>query len=154
MSLSGLRVMNGMDERVTFRETQRFRQPWLWVLIGGVGVVSLVAGAGIGAVIAAGVAALFAVARLTTEVREDGVYVRFAPFHRSFRRIGFEEIERHGPREFGMLTYGGIGIRWTPSAVAYVTRRGDGVEIHRENGKTVVIGSQQADRLAAAIGEG
>ena len=110
-----------MDERVTFRETQRFRQPWLWVLIGGVGVVSLVAGAGIGVVIAAGVAALFAVARLTTEVREDGVYVRFAPFHRSFRRIGFEEIERHGLREFGVLTYGGIGIRWTPSTIAYTT---------------------------------
>ena len=142
-----------MGTTEAFRETQRFGQPWIWVLIGGVGVVSLIASAGLGLVIVAAVAVLFYLVRLTTEVREDGVYVRFAPLHHSFRHIPFDEIERCEVANFGLLTYGGIGIRWTPSVTAYMTTRGNGVKLHRENQKSVVIGSQRADELAAAIAE-
>ncbi|WP_160135383.1 DUF6141 family protein [Halococcus salsus] len=135
----------------TYRETQRFGQLWVWVLIGGVGVVSLIASAGLGLVVIAAVAVLFYLVRLTTEVREDGVYVRFAPLHRSFRHISFDEVERCEVTDFGLLTYGGIGIRWTPSTIAYMTTRGRGVKLYCEDQKSVVIGSQRADELATAI---
>ena len=140
-----------MGTAEAFRETQRFGQPWIWVLIGAVGVVSVILSAGLGLVVVAGVAVLFYLVRLTTEMREDGVYVRFAPLHRSFRHISFDEVEKCEVTEFGLLTYGGIGIRWTPSTIAYMTTRGNGVKLHRENQKSVVIGSQRADELAAAI---
>jgi hypothetical protein len=135
----------------TFRETQRFDQPWVWVLIAGVGVVSVIASVGLGLVVVATGAILFYLVRLTTEIREDGVYVRFAPLHRSFREISFDEIERCEVTNFGLLTYGGIGIRWTPSTIAYMTTRGKGVKLDRDGEKSVVIGSQRADELAAAI---
>ena len=142
-----------MGTTEAFQETQRFGQPWIWVLIGAIGVVSVIASAGLGLVVVVAVAVLFYLVRLTTEVRDDGVYVRFAPFHRSFRHIPSDEIESCEVTNFGLLTYGGIGIRWTPSTIAYMTTRGKGVTLHRENQKPVVIGSQRADELAAAITE-
>jgi hypothetical protein len=129
------------------------RQKWLWALIGLIGFFLLVSDVLIGLVTLLPVAGLLFVIRLTTEVREDGVYVQFAPIHRSFRRIPFDQIERVEVTEFGLLTYGGIGLRWTPNAVAYMTKRGRGIKISRQNAKAVVIGSQDADTLAGTVGE-
>jgi len=129
------------------------RQKWLWALIGLIGFFLLVSDVLIGLVTLLPVAGLLFVIRLTTEVREDGVYVQFAPIHRSFRRFPFEQIERVEVTEFGLLTYGGIGLRWTPNAVAYMTKRGRGIRISRKNAKSVVIGSQDADTLARTVGE-
>ena len=91
--------------------------------------------------------------RLVTEVRTDGIYVRFAPIHRSFRRLPIDEIERVERTEFGLLTYGGIGIRWTPDTVAYMTTKGSGIKITRQDAKSVVIGSQKTSALLKAIDE-
>lgn len=138
---------------VSYRETQRMRQPWIWLLLGAIGVVTIPVGSVIALATLVAVGVLFLAIRLTTEVRDDGVYVRFAPFHRSFRRIPIAEIERVETTNFGVLTYGGIGIRWVPDTIAYMTDRGEGVEIHRRNVKSVVVGSQHADELALAITE-
>lgn len=136
-----------------FRETQRFRQPWLWVLLGLAGLPAFVIGSIGGIVIVLGVTMLFAVARLETEVREDGVYIRFAPLHRSYRQIPFDEVAGVERAEFGLLTYGGLGIRWTADTWAYMTRRGHGVKIRRPNAKAVVIGSERPEELLEAIEE-
>ncbi|MFC7057117.1 hypothetical protein [Halovenus salina] len=86
-------------------------------------------------------------------MRSDGIYVRFAPVHRSFRRLPFDGIERVERTEFGLLTYGGIGIRWTPNTVAYMTTWGSGIKIDRENAKSIVIGSQDPSVLLETIDE-
>jgi hypothetical protein len=91
--------------------------------------------------------------RLVTEVRTDGIYVRFAPIHRSFRRLPVAEIEQVERTDFGLLTYGGIGIRWTPDTVAYMTTKGSGIKIDRRGAKSVVIGSQEPVALLKAIDE-
>ena len=41
-----------------------------------------------------GLPVLLLLVKLITEVHADGIYVRFVPFHRSFRRIAFEELKR------------------------------------------------------------
>jgi hypothetical protein len=110
-------------------------------------------GSAVGLLIVLLIAAFVYSIRLVTEVRADGIYVRFAPIHRSFRRFPFDEVNRVERTEFGLLTYGGIGIRWTPDTVAYTTTRGSGIEIDRENAKSVVIGSQEPTALLQAIGE-
>lgn len=129
------------------------RQKWLWALIGLTGLLLLVLDVLIGLVTLLPVAGLLFIIRLTTEVREDGVYVQFAPIHRSFRRIPVDQIQRVEVTEFGLLTYGGIGLRWTPTAVAYMTERGSGISISRKNSKSVVIGSQDAETLARTVEE-
>lgn len=93
-----------------FRETQQMRQPWTWLLLGAIGVITIPVGSVIALTTFAAVAVLFFAIRLITVVREDGVYVRFEPFHRSFRHVPFSDIERVETTYFGVLTYGGIGI--------------------------------------------
>ena len=142
-----------MTQEPLFRETQRMRQPWIWVLLALTSVPALVVSSVIGLIVILTFAASIYSIRLVTEVRTDGIYVRFAPIHRSFRRLPFDEIERVERTEFGLLTYGGIGIRWIPGTVAYMTTLGSGIKIDRENATSVVIGSQQPSALLETISE-
>lgn len=142
-----------MAQDPLFRETQRMRQPWLWALVALTSVPSLVLGSVVGLVVILAVAAFVYSIRLITEVRPDGIYVRFAPVHRSFRRLPFDQIEQVERTEFGLFTYGGIGIRWTANTVAYMTTRGSGIKIDRENAKSVVLGSQDPSELLETIDE-
>jgi hypothetical protein len=140
-----------MAQDPPFRETQRMRQPWILALLALTSVPALVFGSVVGLVVILTVAAFLYSIQLITEVRADGIYVRFAPIHRSFRRFSFDHIEQVERTEFGLLTYGGIGIRWTANTVAYMTTRGSGIKIDRENAKSVVIGSQETSELLKTI---
>lgn len=96
--------------------------------------------------------ALFWTARLRTEVRPDGLYIRFVPFHRQFKRIAFESIREFYVRRYRPLAeYGGWGIRWWTSGRAYNVRGNRGVQLVLQNGKQLLIGSQRSEELAAAI---
>ena len=149
---------------VLFREVQRFHQPWLWVLI----VVSVLATIGLfgepwgdrpmsdtalAILFGIGILALFASIRLITEVRQDGLYIRFVPFHLSFRRIAPEGLEGFEPLTYRpILNYGGWGIKWGRGGIAYNVSGNRGVRLNYTNGKHILIGSQRADELAQAIG--
>jgi hypothetical protein len=82
-----------MAQDPLFRETQRIRQPWIWALLVLASVPVLVFSSVIGLFVILTVAAFFYSIQLITEVRPDGIYVRFAPIHRSFRRLSFAQIE-------------------------------------------------------------
>lgn len=140
-----------MTQEPLFHETQRMRQPWIWALLALSAVPAFVFNSVVGLVVILTVAAFVYSIRLITEVRTDGIYIRFAPIHRSFRRLPFDQIDRVERTEFGLLTYGGIGLRWTLDTVAYMTTRGSGVKIDRENAKSVVIGSQKTSALVSAV---
>ena len=142
-----------MTQEPLFRETQRMRQPWIWALLALTSVPVLVFSSVVGLIVILTVAAFIYSIQLNTEVRMDGIYVRFAPIHRSFRRLPFDQIEQVERTEFGVLTYGGIGIRWIPGTVAYMTTLGSGIKIDRENAKSVVIGSQQTSALLETIND-
>ncbi len=142
-----------MTQEPLFRETQRMRQRWIWALLALTGVPVLVFSSVVGLIIILTVAVFIYSIQLDTEVRMDGIYLRFAPIHRSFRRLSFDQIEQVERTEFGLLTYGGIGIRWIPGTVAYMTTLGSGIKIDRENAKSVVIGSQQTSALLETIND-
>lgn len=93
--------------------------------------------------------------QLITEVRDDGVYVRFAPLQRSFRRIAFEAIERVEAATYSAAEHGGWhwGIRLSPTGGSTVYRLDgrDGVRVTRTDGKRVFVGSRTPERLADAI---
>jgi hypothetical protein len=142
-----------MANEPPFRETQRMRQPWIWGFLLLTTIPVFVFNSVAGGVIVLLVAAFLYSIQLITEVRTDGIYVRLAPVHRSFRRFPFEQIEGVERTQFGLLTYGGIGVRWTPNTVAYMTTRGNGIKIIRENEKSVVVGSQKTSELLDVIDE-
>ncbi|QCJ47475.1 hypothetical protein [Haloprofundus sp. MHR1] len=143
-----------MDDETTFREVQRFRQRWLWLLLGGGFAFSLLLGpvSILGFAVFAAVGLLLYNARLETEVRDDGVYVRFAPFHRSPRRIAWEEITSAEATAYSPIgEFGGWGVRWRPGAVAYSVSGSEAVRIERTDDRDVVVGSERAAEFAAAI---
>jgi len=155
----------GSDSPWSFEEVQRFRQRWLWATIA---VVSALAVATVlfrptGPVVTALLLVLPAIgipgtylARLRTEVREDGLYVQLFPLHRSPRRVGFEDVTDQETVEFrAFRDYGGIGIRRTPDGWAYLVTGGGGVRVERGEGTpSVVVGSRRPDELERALAAG
>ena len=160
---------------VIFREAQSFVQSWLWALIlTAAGFAwftflfelfrSLPEGAGEGEVwpaaiiwvlVGMGLPALFLAARLIVEVRRDGLYYRYRPFHRRMHRIGLDEIEKAESRTYNPIReYGGWGIRsgWKRgTGKAYNVYGKRGLQLELTNGERVLYGSQKAEELAAAL---
>lgn len=152
------------DEAVLFRETQRFRQWWLWIviLVAALPPIVLVAyglyrkpeAVGVGAAVAVvpvAVLALFVFARLDVEVTHGAIVARFFPFHLTPRRIALSEIIEAKQRRYEPLTeYGGWGIR-CGDGWAYNVSGDEGVQLVLAGGKRLLIGSQKAKELEAAI---
>ncbi|WP_418284819.1 DUF6141 family protein [Halorubrum sp. DTA46] len=145
-----------MEKAPLFHEVQRFRQPWIWALLGGVALLMLVLGpiSWGGLVIVGAVAGLVYSLRLKTEVRADGIYLKMWPLHRSFRRIPWSEIKQYEAKQYRPLReFGGWGIRWTPGKVAYNVYGNRGVWIERTNERGVLVGSQHPEEFVEAIDE-
>jgi hypothetical protein len=175
-----------MDNRThRFVEVQRFRQWWFWLLL--VGAAALVVGicayglyvqlvlrrpfgnnptsdtALLATSIAAfvvwvAVLALFAVMHLRTEVRADGLYIRFFPLHRSFHRLPLGDVtEIEAVTYRPVMQYGGYGIRYSfgspggTKGKAYNVSGNRGVRLTFTTNRHLLIGSQKPDELAAAI---
>ena len=106
---------------------------------------------GIGVPIA--ITALFMLLKLQTEVRPDGIYVRFFPFHIHFKRFAREDLSEYYARQYKPIReYGGWGIRCSiRNGKAYNVSGNKGVQLVFSTGKKLLIGSQKPEQLEAAI---
>jgi hypothetical protein len=170
---------------IRFAESQHFRQWWIWLTMGGTAVftmglfahglyVQLVQGRPWGNnpmsdtaltitailvfVFDLALLALFAWAHLRTEVRSDGLYVRFFPFHLSFHRLPLADVaEIEAVTYRPIMDYGGWGIRYSwgspggTKGKAYNVRGNRGVRLTYRTSTHLLLGSQQPDTLATAI---
>ncbi len=156
---------------VLFREVQRFRDVW-WVMTLVFGLAALqwwlllaqlLSGQPVGnnpapaavlflnwLLFGVGLPVFFLLLRLEVEVTPNAVLIRYAPlFARQIARNDIAGVEAltYGPlREFG-----GWGIRGWGGRVAYNVRGNQGVELTLADGRRVLIGTQRAIDLAAAI---
>jgi hypothetical protein len=155
----------GAGARVVFRESQRAREPWVLVVVGGVALAFL---GGLAGAIATGTfrpAALLVVVpfgvmlpvlvlamHLVTEVRADGIYVRFTPFHLAFRRFAFADLASVHLRRYSPIReYGGWGLRRGPSGWAYNLTGDVGLQLVSKDGERLLVGTRQPEALWAAI---
>ena len=107
-----------------------------------------------GLTITISVTVLLWISKLETEVRSDGLYVRFFPSHINFKKIAFEDISEYYAREYSpILEYGGWGIRFNMfgAGKAYNARGNKGVQLVLKNGKKLLVGSQKPQELVVAI---
>ncbi len=98
--------------------------------------------------------ALFLLTRLETEVRPDGLYVRFFPFHMHFKKFTANDLKEYYARQYSPLAeYGGWGIRYGlfGAGRAYNAKGNKGVQLVFKNGKRLLIGSQKPDELVTAL---
>jgi len=158
-------------EDIEFREVQTFPRPmWILVALSALGsCIALFFGLFVGRpqgekdtpgllillvviLLGLGLPLLFFLARLMIEVREDGLYYCFFPFHFSWHRLGFSDIRTAEARSYRpLLEYGGWGIRYGFKGKAYNARGNQGVQLQLNNGRRILFGSQKAEELAAAI---
>lgn len=154
-----------------YREEQRFRQWWVWILVVGPAALAwwpfirqIVGGEPVGSnpapdwlvwliwlLIGVGLPLLFGFVALVLQVTADQVLVNYRPFKR--RVIAVRDIEHVQVRIYSAVKeYGGWGIKgWSKDNVAYNVSGNRGVELTLRDGSRVMLGSQKADELAAAI---
>jgi hypothetical protein len=155
-----------------FHEVQRFRQWWVWLLLLIIatvawygGIQQIVLGKPFGShpapdavmimiwvIFGVFFPLLFYSMRLVTEVRYDGLYIRYFPlqFHR--QKIAFEEIKKYEIRTYSaMKEYGGYGIRYGKNGKAYNVSGNRGIQFEFQDGKHLLVGSQRPEEFASAL---
>ncbi|UCH85591.1 MAG: hypothetical protein JSW50_07875 [Candidatus Latescibacterota bacterium] len=95
---------------------------------------------------------LYFAGRLVTEVRSEGLFIRYVPFHRAFTQIPLDGVTSCEARTYKPIReYGGWGIRRGLGKKAYNVSGNQGVELQFEDGSKLLIGSNKASQLAAAL---
>lgn len=155
-----------------FHEEQKFKQIWIWLsisissgIIWFIAVKQIIFRQPVGQnampdlllfilwlLLGVGMPVMFYLTRLTTEVRYEGVYVRFIPFHFSWQKIEFDEIQNCQAVTYRPIAeYGGWGIRYSRHGKAYNVGGNRGVRLELNSGKQLLIGSERSDELNLAI---
>ncbi|WP_118973548.1 hypothetical protein [Taibaiella koreensis] len=148
-----------------FRERQRFRQWWIWMVL-------IITNAAMLLVlwrlwdsdlsrdwpwlllflVPVLLLLLFAGLRLDTEVRSDGIYVRFFPVQRQYRPYLWEEITHVFVRQYEPLAeYGGWGIRGLGKNKALNVSGNQGLQLILKNGNKLLIGTRRPAELSAVL---
>ena len=90
--------------------------------------------------------------KFVTEIKKDGIYILFFPFHLKFRTMPFPSIQSYFARDYSPFKdYGGYGIRYGKQGRAYNVKGKRGVQLNLMSGSKIMIGSQKADELVEAI---
>ncbi len=163
---------NQFENGIIFSEIQKLRQWWIWpivLLVAGISwwalIQQIIFKSPFGdkpvsdivvwilfIVFGIGIPVLLFSVKLITELRLDHIYMRLFPF--TSRKINLADINnfevcRYRP----MSDYYGWGIHWSPrNGLAYNIYGNKGVQFKLIDGKKILIGSQKAEELAAAIG--
>ena len=166
-------MAKGNSNYPLYREVQRFRQVWVWALVLFIAlftiyglVQQLILGKPFGTnpapdavlVVITVVFGLifplfFHTVNLTTEVYDDGLYIRFYPFHLSFHKIAPDDIKGFEARTYSPIReYGGWGIRYGSRGKAYNVSGNRGLQLELSDGKRLLIGSQRPEELAEVLG--
>ena len=160
-------------DRILFEEEQRFRQPWLILLVvficaivftsvalslhsftvSSLGTIGF-AGMFSGIVASALVVIVLLVCRLRVRVDHQSLDISFRPF--VHRRIRLQDIAQFEPRTYRpLIDASGWGVHYsfTGKGWAYNVSGDRAVQIKLKNGGWLLIGSQKPDELAKAIAE-
>ncbi len=100
------------------------------------------------------IGALLIYARLITEVRDDGIYVRYPPFVRKWEVYQWSDLAQIEVRKYGPIReFGGWGWRLGLffKGRAYNVSGNQGLQLVTQSGKRLLIGTQRPDELAQAI---
>ncbi|WP_316747347.1 DUF6141 family protein [Pedobacter gandavensis] len=162
-----------MEEGIIFSEKQKFRQWWLWliflvlngtVLIGAFNQVvegkpfgdqpMSDSGLLISVFVLLLLTVLFFILRLETQINDKGIYVRFYPFHLSFRYYPWESINKVKVRKYSpLMEFGGWGIRLglLTRARAFNVSGDQGLQLEFNDYQRLLIGTHKPDELKQVL---
>lgn len=149
-----------MNQEILFKESQKFTQWWLWLLLLIVNASTLyttfvyssqhqVVYATIGVLLVTFFIYIF---RLTTIIKNDGIYIQFLPFIVKYKHLQWNNISTSYVREYSPIgEFGGWGIRWGKAGTAYNISGNKGLQLEFTNGKKLLIGTQKPEELKAIL---
>jgi hypothetical protein len=86
--------------------------------------------------------------KMITQIRTDGIYVRFIPFQFYFSRYEWSDVLDVYVREFDPLSeYMGWGIRFGPLGKAYILSGRTGIQIVFKNKKRLLISTTKPEEM-------
>lgn len=88
--------------------------------------------------------------QLVTQIRTDGIYVRYPPFLIPFNKYSWENIKEIYIINFDPMIVG-RGIRMSPWGKAYIFSGDVGIQIVLKNGAKFLIGTQCPDEMAETL---
>ena len=162
-----------MNNEVLFSERQSFKQWWLWLILLGINLLFILGaikqiiggqqfgdkpmsneGLLIATILTILLTLLFASSRLETQVKNDGIYVRFFPFIISFKYYPWDKISKSFVRKYRPLSeYGGWGLRFSffGKGTAYNVSGDMGLQLVFNDQKKLLVGTKKPEELAEAL---
>ena len=147
-----------------FKETQRFTQWWLWLILFGSWITMIYAIAqdppqsNLGSIVSYAIGMLLPIffwqMRLITRITEKGIYVRFIPFHLKEQFYPWDSIESAQVRTYSPLKeYGGWGIKYgfNGQGKVYNVAGNQGLQVVFKSGEKLLIGTQKPLAIQAAV---
>jgi len=155
-------------QQILFDESQGFNQWWIWAIILGAMGVSLYASmetiqmgdslfnwTNFSVIIPVFIIpALFYFLKLKTKVEENGIYVRFIPFHLKEIFISWDQLDECYIRTYSPLgEYGGWGIKYCLGGAGkvYNVSGNQGLQLVFKDGARLLIGTQKPQELQEVI---
>ena len=152
---------------IVFKETQKFSQWWLWLILIGIGILpilgiykQLIIGEKFGdkpmsdlgliifTVFVFSLIAMFWFMQLKTEIDQNGISMHFFPLVK--KRVNWKEIKNAEIVNYGFV--GGWGIRlWTKYGTVYNMKGNKGLAIALTDGNKFLIGTQKPEELTAIL---
>jgi hypothetical protein len=164
-----------MEQNYIFKETQRFTQWWLWLILGAVNLLFLFGffkqviigqpfgdkpmsdtGMAVATFLTILLSLFFFSFRLETIIKADGIYVRFFPFHRKFKHYPWSAISRSYVRKYAPITeYGGWGLRYGMfgKGTAFNVSGNQGLQLEFTDQKKLLIGTNKPEVLTSALSQ-
>ena len=160
-----------MNQSLLFTETQKFKQWWIWLLLLGLNGTILFGiyqqlfldqqfgnkplsdvGLIVTGIFISLITIVFLLFKLETQIKENGIYVRFFPIHISFQFYTWESISKLEVREYKPISdYGGWGIRGFRKNRALNVSGNIGLQLEFKDGKKLLIGTTKSDELSDVI---
>ena len=157
----------GVESEILFSESQKFKQWWIWLIL----ILSFVftcfsiflsvfiqhKTASIGYILLTLITpilllCLFVLFRLETQIRADGIYVRFFPIHRNYKFYKWDELIKCFVREYNpLLEYGGWGIRGLGKNRALNISGDKGLQLQFPDDRKLLIGTGKAVEIKEVL---
>ena len=82
--------------------------------------------------------------KLITQIRTDGIYVRFPPWQKKFSQFDWSNIAEAFVKDYKpMREFMGWGIRYAPGRMGYIVAGKNCIELVFKNGNSVLITTQR-----------
>ena len=164
-----------MNDKILFAENQKFNQWWLWLLLLSINLFMIYGfyeqvinghrfgdkpmsntGQTIALTATLALSVFFLIIKLQTIVKEDGIYYRFFPIHRAYRKFTWDKLKFVFVRQYSPLSeYGGWGLRFGISGTgkAVNVSGNKGLQLVFADNKKLLIGTNKPEAFIEVLSE-